>query len=86
MQDHKEMVSYKLNALGHLIGIHANQSHVQSLVDEVSLDFHSASNDATNCHWGSRVKETFVVDLDSKVTVEAFVTRDKYIGEGESGE
>jgi len=26
-QAHKEVVSYKLNVLGHLIGIHANQSH-----------------------------------------------------------
>jgi len=33
------------------------------MVDEISLDFHSASNDATDCHWGSRVKETFVVDV-----------------------
>jgi len=84
MQAHKEMVSYKLNELGHLIGIHANQSHEQSLVDEISLDFHSASNDARNCHWGNRVKEMFVVDVDSKVTVEAFIMRDEFVGEGKS--
>jgi len=71
MQVLQEVVSYKLDVLGHLIGIHAKQSNGQGLVDEISLNFHGASNDATDCHWGSWVKETFVVDVDSKVTVEA---------------
>ena len=33
-----------------------------------------------------KVKETFVVDVDSKVTVKAFITRDEFVGKGESGE
>jgi len=79
------VISYKLDVLQHVMGIHANQGYRKGLVDEISLDFYSACNDTTYNHWCSGVEETFVVDVDSKAMVEAFVTRDEFIGKGETG-
>ena len=79
------MVGYVLNVLTHQVGVHPNQPDRQGVGDKFLLDFDGVGNDLANLGRIELAGEVTGVQQGRKVSVQALITADQFVGEGQTG-
>ncbi len=81
-QGQQKSICHKLDVLRHEFGIHAHQRNAEGLTSVLLLQLNSLCNDFMNSSLGQLVCK-LTVDQAGEIGVEALISGDKLIGEGQ---
>jgi len=82
-QGDQKTVSNEFNVLAHEDGVHANESNRQSITQELLFNLNSFHDDHLDALLARLVAEE-TEEKAGKVSVQTFITRDKFVGEGQA--
>jgi hypothetical protein len=82
-QGNQKTISNEFNVLAHEDGVHANEGTRQSITQELLFNFNSFHDDHLDTLSARLVAEKRE-EKTGEVSVQAFITRDKFVGEGQA--